>query len=67
MARFEQYEVWIQSGESWVLSSSFADMEVAAAVARERGARVRLLRAVYEGPKLIEQQVIAEIGALRTA
>ena len=67
MPRWEQFEVWIQSGEKWVLSSSFQDLEVAAAVARERGSRVRLVRASYEGSKLIEQQVIAEIGAVRSA
>lgn len=67
MARWEQFEVWIQSGERWVLSSAFRELDVAAAVARERGSRVRVVRATYEGAQLIEQQVIAEIGAVRTA
>jgi hypothetical protein len=67
MARWEQYEVWIQSGESWVLSSSFVDLDVATAAAQSRGTRVRLIHAAYEDSKLIGQQVIAEIGAVRTA
>lgn len=65
MARFDQYEVWIQNGDKWELSSAFPEFDVASAVAQARGARVRLVHATYEDSKLIEQQVIAEIGSVR--
>jgi hypothetical protein len=65
MARFEQFEVWALNGDKWELVAAFPEFEVAAAVARNRGSRVRLLRAVYEDGKLMGSEVIAEVGSTR--
>ena len=65
MARIEQYEVWSQNGDKWELTSAFRDFDVASAVARSRASGVRLMHVVYEDGKVVEKQVIAEIGATR--
>lgn len=65
MARIEQFEVWTQNGDKWELSSAFRDFDVASAVARSRSTRVRLMHVVYEDGKVVEKQVMAEIGATR--
>jgi hypothetical protein len=65
MPRFEQFEIWVLNGEKWELASAFHDFDVAAAVARGRNSRVRLVHAVYEDNKLVAQEVIAEVGSTR--
>lgn len=45
--------------------ASFRDLEVASAVARNRSTGMRLVKAIYENGKLIEQDVIAEVGSTR--
>ena len=65
MARIEQYEIWVLSGEKWELTSAFRDFDVASAVARSRSTRVRLMRVIYEGGQVVEKHVLAEIGATR--
>lgn len=65
MARFEQFEIWSQQGESWERVAWFRDLEVASAVARSRAARMRLVHVIYEDGKAVEQQVLAELGAIR--
>ncbi len=67
MARWEQYEVWALHGDEWTLVSSFSELEVAAAVARARRERVRLLRVVFEDSERAEEQVLLEIGSTREA
>ncbi len=67
MARWEQYEVWARQGEEWTLVGSFIDFEIAAAVARARRERVRLLRVVFEDSTRAEERVLLEIGASRKA
>ncbi len=65
LPRFEQFEVLELQGEKWVMIASFLDLEVASAVARNRSSRMRLVKAIYEDGKLIEQDVIAEVGSTR--
>lgn len=67
MERWEQYEVWkLMPGNSrWEFVAAFRDFDVASAVARQREYGLRLVRAVYEGNKLAEHHVLAEIGRTR--
>ena len=65
MPRIEQYEIWALNGDKWELASVFREFDVASAVARARGSGVRLMHVVYEDGKVVEKQVIAEIGATR--
>ncbi len=65
MARFEQYEIWVLNGDRWEITSWFRDFEVASAVARGRSRRVRLIHAVYENGKRVQEEVIAEVGTTR--
>ena len=66
MARWEQFEVWKQTGEKWEMLASFHDFELASAMARNRSSRMRLIHAVYENGKMVEQDVLAELGATRS-
>ena len=65
MARWEQFEVWALKGEKWEFLASFLNFEVANALARNRPSRVRLIHAVYEDGKVVEQEILAEVGATR--
>lgn len=65
MARYEQYEIWAMNSDKWELLASFANFEVANAMARNRSTRVRLIRATYEEGKPVEQEILAEVGATR--
>lgn len=66
--RFEQFEIWTPRSDNpsrWEMVAAFDDFEVASAVAARRGRRVRLIRSVYDGDKVVEQHVIAEVGDTR--
>jgi hypothetical protein len=65
MARWEQYEIWVQNGEKWEMLASFQDFEVASAVARNRSSRMRLIHASYEDGTVVTKDVLAELGATR--
>ena|SRR5215472_2473921 len=65
MARWEQFEVWVQKDNRWEMIASFRDFEVASAVARNRASRMRLLHVVYENGRITEQDVLAELGTTR--
>lgn len=65
MARFEQYEVWASTKGQWGLVAAFPDVDVASAVFKNRTYRQRLVHAVYEDGKLVQQDVIAEVGGTR--
>ena len=65
MARWEQYEIWVQNGVKWEMLASFQDFEIASAVARNRFSEMRLIHAVYQDGKLVSQDVLAELGATR--
>jgi hypothetical protein len=65
MSRFQQFEVLELVGSDWEMVASFRDFEVASALLRHRSTRVRLVGAVYEDGRLVEQDVIAEVGSTR--
>ncbi|HXZ80559.1 MAG TPA: hypothetical protein VEG30_11555 [Terriglobales bacterium] len=66
MARFQQYEIMHQTGNRWELLATFHDFALAQGLAQSRGSRVRLMRVTYEDSIPVEQEVIAEVGAIRT-
>ena len=68
MARWEQFEVWTQNGSNrWEMIAAFSDFEIASAVARNRSSKMRLIHAIYENGKVMERDVLSEVGATRTA
>lgn len=63
MAKWKQYELWVQTGESkWEMVGVFPDPIVPSAIARSRSSRCRLIEVQYDGSKLLGQEVIAEMG-----
>jgi len=63
MAKWKQYELWVQKGENkWEMVGAFPDTEIPTAIAQERKARARLIEVLYEGEKMLGQEVIAELG-----
>lgn len=65
MDRCEQYQVWAQKSGRWEMVAAFSDFEIASALARTYSSRMRLIHAVYEGNKIVEQDVLVELGATR--
>jgi hypothetical protein len=66
MAKWKQYELWVQTAESkWEMIGVFPNAEIPTAVAKTRSRRARLIEVLYEGSKLLGQEVIAEIGTGR--
>ena len=65
VARWDQYEIWALREERWELVASFTELQVANAVAQERKSRVRLVHAIYDGARMVEKEILAEIGATR--
>jgi hypothetical protein len=66
MARWKQYELWVQSGENkWDMVGVFPDPELPAILARARNSRAPLIEVLYDDSKLLAQEVIAEIGVAR--
>jgi hypothetical protein len=63
--RSEQYEIWVDNRGKWELVASFTDMDVAAAVFSTRSYRQRLLHTIYEDGRLVQQDVLAEVGRTR--
>ena len=53
------------NGDRWEVSSWFRDFDVASAVARGRSRRMRLIHAVYEDGKRVQEEILAEIGSTR--
>lgn len=51
--------------DKWEFVSSFPEFEVAYSVAKNRKAKVRLLKVTYEDGVSREQEVIAEVGETR--
>ncbi len=63
MAKWSQYELWVQTGENkWEMIGVFPDAEVATALAKSRSRRARLIEVRYDDNKMVGQEVIAEIG-----
>jgi hypothetical protein len=66
MARWEQFEVWVLHGAKWSMVAAFNDFELASTVSRNRTERMRLIHTVYENGKVVEQDILAELGMVRT-
>jgi hypothetical protein len=63
MAKWKQYELWAQTAENkWEMVGVFPDPVLPAAVARTRSGRCRLIEVLYDGSKMLGQEVIAEMG-----
>lgn len=66
MAKWKQYEVWVQTSDNkWEILGLFPSTELATAVANARGSRARLIEVLYDGSKMLGQEIIAEIGNTR--
>jgi hypothetical protein len=65
MEQWEQFEIWQQNGAQWEMLAFFLDFDVASAVARNRSSRMRLVHAIYQDGVVVNQQVLAELGATR--
>ncbi|HKF21145.1 MAG TPA: hypothetical protein VKE93_06220 [Candidatus Angelobacter sp.] len=63
MAKWSQYELWIQTGKNkWEMVGIFPDAELPTTLAKARSRRARLIEVRYDGDKMLEQEIIAEIG-----
>ena len=63
MIRQEQYEIWVQSGDSkWDMLGCFEDLTLAAIMARNHPARTRLICITFEHGKVISQELLTEMG-----
>ena len=63
MAKWKNYELWVQTGESkWEMIGMFPNSDLPTAVAKARSSRSRLIEVLYEGSKMLGQEVIAEMG-----
>jgi hypothetical protein len=49
----------------WEIVGLFPSPELATAVANARAARTRLIEVLYDGAKMMGQEIIAELGATR--
>jgi hypothetical protein len=66
MAKWKQYELWVQSAQNkWEIVGLFPSTELATVVANARTAPTRLIEVVYEGSKMMGQEIIAELGNTR--
>jgi hypothetical protein len=66
MAKWKQYELWVQATESkWEIVGIFPTTELATAVANARASRARVIEVIYDGSKMLEQEIIAELGNTR--
>jgi hypothetical protein len=66
MAKWKQYELWVQTtANKWEIVGLFPSTELATAVANARSSRSRLIEVLYDGSKMLGQEIIAEIGNTR--
>jgi hypothetical protein len=66
MAKWKQYELWVRTAQNkWEIVGLFPTTELATVVANARGARTRLIEVLYDGAKMMGQEIIAELGATR--
>jgi hypothetical protein len=65
MARWEQFEVWVMNKGKWELVAHFNELDVASVVFKNRTYRQKLVRAVYEDGKVLQRDIIAEVGSTR--
>ena len=63
MAKWAQYELWVQTGEKkWEMIGVFPDAEMPTAVGKSRQRRARVIEVKYDGSKMLSQEIIVEIG-----
>jgi hypothetical protein len=56
----------VQTSDSkWEIVGLFPSTELATAVANARASRSRLIEVLYDGSKMLGQEIIAEIGNTR--
>ena len=67
MSGIDQFEVLQSAAGRWELVASFPVLELATAIARSRGANVRIVRATYEDGKKTSEDIILDLGATRGA
>jgi hypothetical protein len=65
MPRWEQFEVWVMNQGKWEMVAHFNELDVASAVFKNRTYRQKLVHAVYEDGKMLQQDIIAEVGSTR--
>jgi hypothetical protein len=66
MAKWKQYELWVQTAQNkWEIVGLFPSPELATAVANARTSRTRLIEVLYDGTKMMGQEIIAELGNTR--
>ena len=65
MGRWEQFEIWLCANEKWHLAASFADIELAKAIAGNYTSNMRLIHCTYDGNRRIEEDVLMDLGATR--
>lgn len=63
--RWEHFEVWADKKGRWELIGAFLDHDVASAVARNYTYRMKVVHAVFEDGKRIEEQTLVELGSTR--
>ncbi len=67
MTRWEQYEILVEKAEKkWETLGLFRDVGLATAVATQRSGRVRMVQVIYENDKMVSQEIIADLGHLRS-
>ncbi|HMF91599.1 MAG TPA: hypothetical protein VKL40_13225 [Candidatus Angelobacter sp.] len=63
MAKWSQFELWVQVGEKkWEMIGVFPDAELATTLAKSRSRRARVIEVKYDGDKMLGQEVIVELG-----
>jgi hypothetical protein len=66
MAKWKQYEIWVQTAENkWEIVGIFPTTELATVVANSLTSRARLIEVLYDGSKMLGQEIIAELGNTR--
>lgn len=66
MAKWKQYELWVQAAENkWEIVGIFPTTELATTIANARSTRTRLIEVLYDGSKMLGQEIIAELGNTR--
>jgi hypothetical protein len=65
MAKWSQFELWVQTGEKkWEMVGVFPDAELPTTLAKSRSRRARVIEVRYDGDKMLGQEVIAELGVI---
>ena len=57
--------MWAEKAGKWELIAAFLDFDVAPAVARNYTYRMKLVHAVFEDGRRVQEETLAELGATR--